>query len=238
MWIYRFDRFVILVFLVCSFSVSGLTQSAPLEGVLTNENVIELVKAGLSEGVILAKIKDSTSKFDTSSAGLIALKNGGVSDNLILAMIEAGNRPSTRAPAASPADLTPATLADAVGKKVVFLDSEDERSELKLIEELKKAGYEVVTDRTKADLVFDFSVSTSSVDRRAGILGGYETSKTYKLGKLVVYLRSDSGEKMVFARERELIVIGFMAGAPPIHKQAADLLDKFLSELRKSTARK
>lgn len=224
------------MFLVCSANVPGLTQSAPAEGVMTNENVIELVKAGLSEGIIIAKIKESNNKFDTSSASLIALKNGGVSDSLILAMIEAGNR---GAPAASPpADLKPARLADAVGKKVVFLDSEDERSELKLIEELKKAGYEVVTDRTKADLVFDFSVSTASVDRRAGIMGGYETSKTYKLGKLVVYLRTDSGEKMVFARERELINIGFMAGAPPIHKQAADLLDKFLSELRKSMTRK
>ena len=54
---------------------------------MTNQDVIRLVKAGLSEELIITKIKQSKTKFDTSVDGLVALKTAGVSDRLIAIMV-------------------------------------------------------------------------------------------------------------------------------------------------------
>lgn len=55
--------------------------------VLTNYDVIELVRADLSEEVILSKIAASPVDFDTSTDAIIALKEAGVSDDVIATMI-------------------------------------------------------------------------------------------------------------------------------------------------------
>jgi hypothetical protein len=66
---------------------------------MTNQDVIRLVKAGLSEELIIAKISKSKTKFDTSVDGLVALKQAGVSDRLIAVMV---NPPTaSEAPAGS-----------------------------------------------------------------------------------------------------------------------------------------
>ncbi len=52
-----------------------------------NVSVVKLVKAGLSEDVILSIVKTSPCAYDTSADALIALKNSGVSDKLISAMV-------------------------------------------------------------------------------------------------------------------------------------------------------
>lgn len=56
---------------------------------LGNKDVLDLVKAGLSSEVIVAKIKSSATSFDTSPASLQELKTSGVSDAIILAMVQA-----------------------------------------------------------------------------------------------------------------------------------------------------
>jgi hypothetical protein len=61
--------------------------SVGAQEVLTNESVIAMKKAGLSEGVILAKIRNSPSKFDTSTQALVGLKQAGLSDAIIEAMV-------------------------------------------------------------------------------------------------------------------------------------------------------
>jgi len=51
-----------------------------------------MVAAKLPDTVILAKIRSSQCKFDTSTDGLIRLKQDGVSDGVIQAMAESGSR--------------------------------------------------------------------------------------------------------------------------------------------------
>lgn len=58
--------------------------------IMTNASVIGLVKAGLGEAVIIQKIRRSEPKFDTSDAGLKQLKAAGVSDNIIMEMMNSG----------------------------------------------------------------------------------------------------------------------------------------------------
>lgn len=59
--------------------------SAPM----SNKDVVELVKTGLSTDIITAKIKASTTHFDTSTVALQELKIAGVPDAVILAMVQA-----------------------------------------------------------------------------------------------------------------------------------------------------
>lgn len=54
---------------------------------LTNADVLEMIKAGLSTEIIVAKIRTSPAKFDTSPATLTDLKAAGVSDQVLMAMV-------------------------------------------------------------------------------------------------------------------------------------------------------
>ena len=54
---------------------------------LTNKDVLEMIKAGLTPDVIVAKIKSTPSSFDTSPTALAELKAANVPDAVILAMV-------------------------------------------------------------------------------------------------------------------------------------------------------
>jgi len=56
--------------------------------VTTNTDVISLTKSGIASYIIVAKIKNSPAKFDTSPNQLKELKDAGVADAVILAMVQ------------------------------------------------------------------------------------------------------------------------------------------------------
>jgi hypothetical protein len=66
------------------------TGAKPAAPGMTNRDVIQLVNAKISDDVIIAKIRQSKTRFDTSTQGLVALKQAGVSDQLISVMVNAG----------------------------------------------------------------------------------------------------------------------------------------------------
>jgi len=66
------------------------TAAVPRHGVLTNQDVRDLLDAGLPDEVIAAKIKASECSFDTSLEMLKQLKAAGVPAPVILAMVRAG----------------------------------------------------------------------------------------------------------------------------------------------------
>lgn len=68
----------------------------PVANALTNKDVIDMLKAGLTAEVVVAKIKSSATNFDTSPAALTELKAANVPDDVILAMV---NGPATTAAA-------------------------------------------------------------------------------------------------------------------------------------------
>lgn len=71
-----------LIFLLLASTVFAQSE------VLTNSEVIQLTRAGLSKELVIRKVKESSTNFDLSSAALIELKKAGVSDELILVMFE------------------------------------------------------------------------------------------------------------------------------------------------------
>ena len=70
--------------------------------VLTNDDILRLVAAGLPDQAIIAKIRASKSSFDLSTDQLIALKNKGVSGAVLATMLE----PAPAASAAVPAEMS------------------------------------------------------------------------------------------------------------------------------------
>lgn len=84
---------------VLLFLVSVAASAAPM----TNDDVIKLVKAGLGEATVLQAIDAAEPAFDTSPDGLVKLKTGGVSDNVIQHVIgRKGAGPAAAVPAAPP----------------------------------------------------------------------------------------------------------------------------------------
>jgi len=57
---------------------------------LNNDAVVKLVKAGLSDDLIVSTINASPGTYDTSANGLIALKTAGVDDTVISAIVLKG----------------------------------------------------------------------------------------------------------------------------------------------------
>lgn len=69
---------------------------------LTNKDVVEMLKAGLTADVVVAKIKSSPNTFDTSPTALAELKAANVPDAVILAMVNGPG--ATKSSSDAPAD--------------------------------------------------------------------------------------------------------------------------------------
>jgi hypothetical protein len=83
---------------------------------MTNQGVIAMVKAGLPDATVISAIQSQPTNFDISADGLLALKNAGVSDKVVSAVVAAAGKrqqtvPAPQAPQSAPA--APSALAPA-----------------------------------------------------------------------------------------------------------------------------
>ena len=89
-----------------------VTPSAPAAAAMTNADVVKMVKAGLTDVVIVAAIRNAArTTFRLDADALIALKSSGVSDVIVTAMFDPSAQPKS---AASPATM-PRTSASTSG---------------------------------------------------------------------------------------------------------------------------
>lgn len=95
-------------FLSCLVLILCFTPLLHAQETLTNDSVIKLLKAGLSEELILTTINSSPGNYDTSVNALIALKKAGAGDKVMSAMI-------LKASGAAPASAPGAATATAAG---------------------------------------------------------------------------------------------------------------------------
>jgi hypothetical protein len=99
-----------------NFTVATLSRH-----LLTNEGVIMLAKAGFDELFIIERIQTSRTRFDTTPEGMVALKQAGVSEDLIrvMAIQDARTYPAYTA---SGAPLLPAAPAANTERNQVIVD--------------------------------------------------------------------------------------------------------------------
>jgi hypothetical protein len=77
----------------CSFLAAALFclgATAVAQDILKNEHIVEMKKAGMEDSTVLTLIQSRSSSFDTTVRALVALKEAGVSDVVINAIIAAG----------------------------------------------------------------------------------------------------------------------------------------------------
>jgi len=75
------------------------------QGDLTNKDVLEMLRSGLATEIIVAKIKTTPSKFDTTPAALAELKSANVPDAVIMAMVQGQAEPSATSAVAGPVEV-------------------------------------------------------------------------------------------------------------------------------------
>ena len=84
---------------------------------LNNDSVVKLIKAGLSEDLIITTINYSPGTYDTSVDGLIAMRNAGITNTVIAAIV-------AKAPAVPVASRTALPVPAQPGKPRVALRSQ------------------------------------------------------------------------------------------------------------------
>lgn len=80
--------------MLVSLSVSA--QQFSKDELLTNESILQMTKAGLSSEIVLKKVKNSLGRYDLSVDGLVNLKNGGATEDVIKAMMDVKPPPVLR----------------------------------------------------------------------------------------------------------------------------------------------
>ncbi len=84
--------FVAVALVVPDLHAQEYAASLLSRHVLTNEGVITLAKAGFDELFIVERIRTSRAKFDTSIEGLVALKQAGLSEDVIRLIAQRDNQ--------------------------------------------------------------------------------------------------------------------------------------------------
>jgi hypothetical protein len=94
----RGTRLFELIFLLAFLLALPLLAQAPTDNVLTNADIVKLMKAGISENIILREIQMSRTDFATSPAALIELKKQGASERILGAALDSRMGPSRSEP--------------------------------------------------------------------------------------------------------------------------------------------
>jgi len=90
-------KFLVLILM----AVLGSTLSAgafqeDAQRTLTNSNILDMTKSGISEQTIILMIQRGPTRFDTSAEAVIELKKSGVSDAVLNAMLSAPTAPAAQ----------------------------------------------------------------------------------------------------------------------------------------------
>ena len=89
---------------IIAFIASLLLCASFAAQAMNNDEVLKLVKAGLSEALILQSIETAPAPaFDTSAAGLVALKSGGASDAVVAKILSRRSAAATASTATATA---------------------------------------------------------------------------------------------------------------------------------------
>ena len=94
----RGTRLLQLAFLLAFLLALPLLAQAPTDNVLTNADIVKMVRTGLPESIIVREIQMSRTDFGTSPAALIELKKQGASERILGAVLDSRMGPSRSEP--------------------------------------------------------------------------------------------------------------------------------------------
>lgn len=150
---------------------STATQKAKLAG-FSNQDVLDMLDAGLSEDLVIGSIrKASVKNFDLTPAGMIQLKQKGVSDAVIRVMLDPNSEPAvpvaiSRPPVPAPVPVLPEVT------EVTLQDGSEVR--LRLLKSISSATARV-DDRVEFEAIEDVSVKDVVVIKKGATATGRVT---------------------------------------------------------------
>lgn len=221
--------------------------SAFAQGALTNGDVTKMAAAGLSEGLILETIKNaSATSFDLSPDSLIALKQAGVGDTVLTAMVSksAATRPSAASPRSTGTPNTAGGTRRALtGVKTIQVqptaianpDKVNEDFAATLVQDalrnaLQSSNVEIADDATiSAHIVLEEFSSGSTAKR---VLVGLGAGRSTVAGRLV--LQEAGGRELANVRIRvrgSLAFSSWQGGATQRRQAVASFDQKLLEEI-------
>ncbi len=106
----RRARLVQLILLLILLLVLPTFAQAPTDDVLTNADIVKMVKAGLPDSIIVREIQTSRTNLGTSPTALIELKKQGATEKILGAVLDSRMGTSTPEPEAR---ATPRVVAQA-----------------------------------------------------------------------------------------------------------------------------
>lgn len=165
-----------------TFLLAVLLAAQPASQPLNNAGVIKLSRAGMSEEVIVAAVKSANVvHFDTSPDGLLALKQGGITDRVLLAILD-----RQRAAPSAPRELPPGKVTLLAGEREVELTSSPVLlaygpKDTKFSEKVKQTG-------VRLDADYDHDKAAADASRPSGL------GRTLK--RLPVNLSAGGGDVM------------------------------------------
>lgn len=101
---------------------------AALAAPMTNEDVIKMVKSGLSDAIVIQSIDAAEPAFDTSPDGLVKLKQGGASDKVIERVMSRKGTAKTTPVAAKTSKTTAAATCKDCGTIIEIADKKKKGS--------------------------------------------------------------------------------------------------------------
>ncbi len=163
----------------------GIASAQQSQPPLTNSSIVEMVKAGLGDSVVVAAIHAQPHQFSLSASDLITLKQTGVSDAVLAAMLAAG------APApVSQATPAPASIKLLADVRTIFIDGNNEAASNARNDMLKtvskypdSACFKPVGVRKSADAILQIAESDTA-GGSGGIFGGTNLETTVASGTL------------------------------------------------------
>lgn len=108
----RFTAVMATAAMLSVFAGVGRGQAAAQPKPLVNADIVKMVKAGLAENTIVLAIQNKPSSFDTSPEELIRLKEQGVSQGVLNAMLNASTPAPAEPPPSEPPPAAQQTQAD------------------------------------------------------------------------------------------------------------------------------
>lgn len=242
-----FYLLILVISSLCLQSQDGSTSSRPV----VNADIVEMSRAGLQPAVLIAKIKNSNCKFDTSPSALVELKEAGVADDVLMEMVRnpnGGVRLKPEPVLSSTAPLFPPNQPEVKERpndnlpeygdiseirkfRRVFVIADDIDSQNLMIRALRQYdGLDVVSSPERADLFIAFtqgSTATSIVPR--GLFAGTIDHRTK--AQFIVYTKSEAGRSRIVWQETEDIETS--SGLTLSRPNEVNVIRHFLKELKK-----
>jgi hypothetical protein len=213
---------LLLLCVVCASAAVTWAQDSAEQLPVVNKDIAEMVKAGVSADVVIAKIKTSFCQFDTSPPALVSLKEAGVPDAVLLEMVRNphGMQPAVeRAPArpTPPAEPPPREQSKAPSDGLpeygdiseirrmhrVYVVADDIDSQSTLINSLRQyGGLQIVGSPDRAEVFITFGQGTSATAiQLRGLFAGTIDHRTK--AQFIVFYRSENGRPRIVWQETE-----------------------------------